>query len=145
MGSGDHEKLINALNGPGPRANPEEDRKHVRWSSAELEVAGLPVPAEQIVQISAQDGVFHCTAVLAPGLAWTSSALKHRVTINRPLSQTALAGIIGRPLGDIIEHPMLPKDLIVLDAGSDTKTMLTVAQTYISIERPNHETERAPT
>lgn len=131
----DRRKLITTLNGPGHKNSQNEDALRSRWDTKDLQEAGASMPAEQIKMINASGGILRSTVHLAPGVGWWCSHDGTRVTINRSLSDAAVMGSIGRPIREIIDHPMLPDHLIISAAENEPKAVFHIDHAFTPIER----------
>lgn len=106
------------------------------WPAAKLKSKGVTLPTE-IETISVRSGRIVARTRIAPGTTWNAGTLKHRGDV---FPQSLIASMEGRMLREIVEHPLLDGDDIIVSArnGKDGMLILKVdaATMRFPAERP---------
>ena len=102
-----------------------------QWTAKQCLDAGIELPAE-IETIKTKDGILTGRVRLSPELIYN----RNRFTAAITLPETVRNGAIGRPLGDVLQHPWLPHERPVLkcEAGQGAKTYITIEPLLVTLD-----------
>ena len=124
-------KLLDLLH-----VHPEAPREQVGWASganwneAALSMRGIAIDP-RIETIRVKNRVVIGRVRLSPTTTWNAGTMLAKATA---LPDTVLNGVKGRPLSDVVAHPLLDEAIIMESARTDATGALRVIARYGQVE-----------